>query len=544
MDPIKKVFDRRHFVLAGGAVSAVSALAVAGHAEKTSKSDATTGCGANSNQGIIHGVMVQKPVHKPVKMLTLEEVMAVAGAGAQGGPGAAGGPSGPGGAPGGASGGPGDAAKSNGEEGPGDFRDVKATPAVSIVDGKYVIEGSKPENVKSGKVSEKLATDLKIAASTSANGGVYVKGAGSEYSLVNANIDLSGSAPLSLGGPNSGAGADDYATLVIRNSTITTNGRWRNATSVQNHSILKVYNSTLTAHGEPFTPDITKTAQKQQLEIDGNSRAHVTLSNSYSYFYYSTIVGDGWAALSTDGSEGFVYLEANNCKVQTIKSGYGTYADGQCHNVINRCDFDVASMATIIAGEADVTFNDTLAKCGSYFALIHAIGSPNEMGTLKVTGGEVKCKNAGVLIKSANAEIVFDGTKIVSQSNVLLKSATSVDPQAAKAAKTKGMQVYGIHATLKNMDVEGDVIHTTDKENRGMTVYLESTTLKGAIKDASIKMNRLSKWIATADSNITIIGDVDVSQIDAPAGVTITAMASVSGKYKLASCGTLILLAS
>ena len=43
-----------------------------------------------------------------------------------------------------------------------------------------------------------------------------------------------------------------------------------------------------------------------------------------------------------------------------------------------------------------------------------------------------------------------------------------------------------------------------------MTVYLEQTTLKGAIKDASIKMNRLSKWFATKDSNVTIVGDVDV----------------------------------
>jgi hypothetical protein len=74
-----------------------------------------------------------------------------------------------------------------------------------------------------------------------------------------------------------------------------------------------------------------------------------------------------------------------------------------------------------------------------------------------------------------------------------------------------------------------------------MTVYLESTTLKGAIKDASISMNRLSKWTATADSNVTIVGNVDLSQIDAPAGVTITAVASEKGSYKLASCGILIL---
>jgi len=219
---------------------------------------------------------------------------------------------------------------------------------------------------------------VKINANNADVGGVFVKGMESEYTLADANIEVSGNAGLGLAGPGSGASAEDFATLTIRNSHITTNGENRNATAAQNHSILKVYNSTLTAHGVPFTPDITNTEQKKQLEIDGNSRAHVTLSNSYSYFYYCTVIADGWAALSTDGSEGFVYLEANNCKVLTVKSGYGTYADGMCHNYINNCDFDVASMAGIIAGEADITFKDTKAKCGTYFTLIHSIGTPAE----------------------------------------------------------------------------------------------------------------------------------------------------------------------
>jgi hypothetical protein len=94
------------------------------------------------------------------------------------------------------------------------------------------------------------------------------------------------------------------------------------------------------------------------------------------------------------------------------------------------------------------------------------------------------------------------------------------------------------------MYVEGDVDHSVDKEHRNMTVYLESTTLKGAIKDAYISINPLSKWIATADSNVTIVGSVDVSQVDAPAGVTINAIAGQSGTYKLAGGGTLILKAS
>jgi hypothetical protein len=557
MDRLKSLIGRRQFLIAGGAAST---LALANTEKATAES--AKGCGANQAT-IIKGVVVERPVHQPYKLPTLAEMMAAqgqSGAGAAGGPGGAAG--GPGGAPGaagspggatGAAGGPGGAAAggpggatgaAGGPGGPGGpgGGGVSATPAIYVLDSKYDADKSKAGAVAEGTVNDRFASKVKIKGDSSEIGGVYVKGMGTEYILADATIDLSGKAGGGLGGTATGASANDHSTLTIRNCTITASGQGRGATSVDGYSTLRVYNSTLTSNGEPYTKDFSTTTQKQQLEVDGNCRCHVTLSNSYSYFYYSTIVSLGWAALSTDSSEGFVYLEANHCTVKTIKSGYGTYADGSCHNVLNDCTFDVADMACIIAGEADCTFNHTNAKCGSYFALIHCVmGSTAEAGTLKVTGGEIATEKAAILVKSANAEIQVDGAKIKSASGVLLQSSVSVDPNAQKTAHIKGQKVYGIHATLKNMDLEGDVVHTEDAENRSMTVYLEQTTLKGAIKDASIKMNRLSKWFATKDSNVTIVGDVDVSQIDAPAGVTITAIAGEAGTHKLASCGTLVL---
>ena len=58
------------------------------------------------------------------------------------------------------------------------------------------------------------------------------------------------------------------------------------------------------------------------LGLGGNCRTHLSMGNSRAYFYDSKILAHSWAALSTDGSEGYVKLEANNCKVQTILSGY------------------------------------------------------------------------------------------------------------------------------------------------------------------------------------------------------------------------------
>jgi len=274
------------------------------------------------------------------------------------------------------------------------------------------------------------------------------------------------------------------------------------------------------------------------LEIDGNTRTHVT-TRAISYFYDCTIIADGWAALSTE--PGWLYLEANHCTVKTTKSGYGIYADKvEAYSVLNNCDFNVASMAAILEGGGDITFNNTKAKCGTYFALMHCIGTPDDVGTFNVNGGEIACKSPVVLVKSANVDINFNDVKVASESGILLKSQVSVDPNAANAANTKGKKIYGIQATFKDMDVAGDIIHG-DKDSRAMSIYLESTTLKGAIKDANIAIDADSQWTATGNSNVTIVGSVNITQIDAPKGITINAVAGESGTYNMASGGTLIL---
>jgi hypothetical protein len=366
-----------------------------------------------------------------------------------------------------------------------------------------------------------------------------VEGAGPEYIIANADIELSGDG-AGLAGMSTGAAADKYGKLVLRNVNITTTGSSRGATSATNYATLEVYDSTLIAHDAPFEPDYTASPQKKQLEIDGNSRTHVTMSNGYSFFYNSTIIADGWGALSTDAASEAVYLEANNCTVKTIKSGYGAYADILCYDVFNNCDFDTADMAIIMAGESEAVFRDTKADCGTYFALLHCVtGSPTEVSTLTVDGGEITCKSPVAIIKSHNVVLSFDDVKLATESGVLIKSAISEDPNATPV---EGQKVYGIHATFKSMDAVGDIVH--EDSERTMAVYLECATLKGAVKHAYLTMDNHSRWIATADSKVTILGDVNLSQIDAPAGVTINAVADESGTYTLEGGGQLILSAS
>jgi hypothetical protein len=91
------------------------------------------------------------------------------------------------------------------------------------------------------------------------------------------------------------------------------------------------------------------------------------------------------------------------------------------------------------------------------------------------------------------------------------------------------------------MTLEGDILHGDTK--RTMTLTFVDTSLKGAIHNATVSMDGGSKWTATADSMVTLEGNVDVSSLDAPVGVTITATAgkgcTLSGTYKLAGGGKL-----
>ncbi|MBN1625192.1 MAG: hypothetical protein JW944_01605 [Deltaproteobacteria bacterium] len=410
---------------------------------------------------------------------------------------------------------------------------IQSIPAICINNGKYLAEESKKDIVTAGEISDTYALGVEIVGEGYV-GGLVVKGIGSEYTLSDANIELSGDGT----GMGTGAAVEDHATLIIRNSNITCSGQ-RNAVSCKRSSTLKVYNSTLVGHGSPFDP-LAETPNpidnSQYLEIRGNSRTTETTSNSYIYFYNSTIIADGWGACSTDQSGQFVYQEANNCKIKTVKSGYGAYADWFCHDIFNNCEFDVASMAVIIAGEADATFRETKANCGTYFAMMHCVtGSHTEVGTLRVTGGEIACKSPAVIVKSHNAIIKFDDVKIAAESGILVKSIVNPDPNATRVEG----DVYGIHATFKDMDAVGDIIH--EDPARIMSISLESAILKGAVKNAYITIDGASRWIATADSQVAILGSVDVAQIDAPKGVTINAVADESGTYILVCGGALIL---
>ena len=195
----------------------------------------------------------------------------------------------------------------------------------------------------------------------------------------------------------------------------------------------------------------------------------------------------------------------------------------------------MARMAAILAGNCDMTFRDCDSRCGTYFALMHCVnGWQEEVGTVHVTGGRIRTKKEAFLVKSHNAEIVLDEVDVAAENGVLVHSIVNDDPCATKVTEPP----YGVNVTLNSMSVAGDLLH--EDTTRDMWVALNSTTLTGVIQGAHLAMDGGSKWIATADSRVVFTRDVDPAQIDAPAGVTITAVGGAAGEFELASGGRLV----
>jgi hypothetical protein len=423
---------------------------------------------------------------------------------------------------------------------------VKFTPAIFINDGVYLPDESTKAAVSGGKIGNASAQGIRISSNANDFNGIYVKGSKSNYTLSNAAINLSGNGSNDFLGIGSGAMVNGGGTLVLKNVRITTDGVVRSATTSTDHSTLRVYDSTLTANGGALPKGYVAKIGAGMMEppaplgLSGTARTCLTLNNSSSYFYNSTIVADGWGALSTDIALDHVYLEANNCDVQVRNKGYGTYADWNCKVVINNSKISTAGYAGIIASIGEIRFNKVNASSSGRGFLIHSVmrSNPAEIGLLEIIGGIITTQDTLILVKSANADITLDRAKLVSKSGSLIHSVVNDD---SMATKINGQKVPGIRATLKNTTIEGDILH--EDTERTMSVDLIATALKGAVKDASLSLDAGSRWTATSNSNMTLINAVDVSRIDALPGVIITAIAgqgcTLKGSYKLSSGGTL-----
>lgn len=417
--------------------------------------------------------------------------------------------------------------------------------SIDVIDAKLYVTETPYAEIK-GELSDSGMINALYKTDTICINGVYVGGK-SDFSIENSVFECKGYGIDDFAGNGSAVMVSDDSKVSLIKTNITTDGVIRPCTTANENSTLIVRNCVLDAHGgeipQSYVPRIGSGMMEPPpgLKLGGNCRTHLSMGNSKAYFYDSTIIANSWAALSTDGSMGDLYLEANDCTVICKNIGYGTYADNGCYNVLNRCRINVATHVAIIAGEASVKLHDCVVCSGKYCDLIHSIrGHYSVVTEAWVRGGSYDIGEAMFLVRSNNAYISVDGAKIKT-GKYLLCSEINDDPIATVVPEDQRLKVYGIKAVFSNGTYIGDIVHNDDV--RTMAVTFVDSHLQGAVQNAYIWLKR-STWTATADSNVALVGNTQVSAIDAPANITITALAGegceLSGAYRLASGGILI----
>ena len=438
--------------------------------------------------------------------------------------------------------------------------------AIYVRDGKVDKAKTHPDQVQAGRFTGRSADGVHVVVRADRSNGLYIAGK-SDFTLTRAKVEVFGN---SAGwdenfGLGAGATVGEGATLTVRDSTFETHGIKSLALAAANGT-LRVYKSRLHAFGGDVSAQnmIPGTGPgyvgaPEALNIVGTARTANVVGSGKAYYYDSTIISEGWGALSTDSARPYVYLEVNNCDVEARNGGYGLYADIGAEVVANSSRFKSTDYTGIISGDGKIRLNDVIEDGAIHGVMMHAPGQDFlKTADLRIKGGHYRTRNASLLVLSANADIDLDGVDLQPADGVLLRSEINpskrqpllrwlLDPKKAEDIRTG--PITGIHLALRNMTATGNIEHADT--TRPLAIDLTGTTLKGSvtgsvwtITDVTLRMGAGARWSATADSRVTLLEATDAGAFDAPPGVTITAIAgkgtTLKGRYTLATGGVLI----
>lgn len=338
--------------------------------------------------------------------------------------------------------------------------------------------------------------------------------------------------------------AEENAKVDIRGGSITTHGATRSATIATSGATLKVFGAKLATYGGPLPEGYVPVIGPGMMEppaplgLGGNCRTHLSMDNSESYFYNCDIYAEAWAALSTDSSGGYVYLEAKDSKITVGGNGYVIYADNGCHVVLDRCAVSSGNVFGIQDGNSSMDLREVSGTCQGYGFLIHGgMHDLADIGTIRLRDCDLTSCGPMFRCKSTNVDMYFKNCRLTCKDGVILETMLTDDEFYYKT-RSHAADDYGVQATFEDMELFGD-LRCEDPERKNCLNFVNTSLTGGISGSPRLRLTEGSSWVATRDSAVTLIGGAD--GIDAAAGVTITAKSDSlkAGTITLPSGGTL-----
>ena len=362
--------------------------------------------------------------------------------------------------------------------------------------------------------------------------------------VLNPDIHLSGPGCSDFTCKGAAVLAEENAKVDVRGGKIITHGATRSATIATSGSTLKVFGAKLATYGGPLPEDYVPVIGPGMMEppaplgLGGNCRTHLSMDNSESYFYDCDIYAEAWAALSTDSSGGYVYLEAKDSKIDVGGNGYCIYADNGCHVVLERCNISSGNVIGIQDGNSTINMREVNGASHGYrFLILGGMTDLADIGTIRLQDCELESQGPMFRCKSTNVDMYFKNCRLTCKDGVILETMLT-DDEFYYQTRSHTPDDYGVQVTFEEMELFGD-LHCEDPERKNC-LNLVNTALTGAISGSPLlQLTEGSTWVATKDSAVTLVGSAD--GIDAAAGVTVTAKSATApaGTVTLPSGGTL-----
>ena len=344
--------------------------------------------------------------------------------------------------------------------------------------------------------------------------------------IQHANIHLSGPGCSDFTCKGAAVLAEEGAKVDLRDSTIVTHGATRSATIATSGAILRVCDATLKTYGGPLPEGYVPVIGPGMMEppaplgLGGNCRTHLSMDNSESYFQNCTIYAEAWAALSTDSSGGYVYLEAKDSRIDVGGNGYVIYADNGCHVVLERCQISSGNVFGIQDGNSSIKMREVTGSCRGYGFLIHGgMTDLEDIGTIRLQDCDLTSHGPMLRCKSTNVDMYFKNCRFTCTDGIILETKLT-DDEFYYQTRSHTPDDYGVQATFEDMELFGDLL-CEDPERKNCLNFVNTSLTGGISGSPLLQLTEGSTWVATKDSSVTLIGTAD--GIDAAAGVTITA---------------------
>lgn len=387
---------------------------------------------------------------------------------------------------------------------------------IYVNDGAYFPDKSVAAAVSSGRVSDRDAQDIVIDSVGKEFNGIIVTGQ-SSFAISNSTINFTGNGRNDFDGLGAAIKVDGHAHVTIDHASIRSKGVARTAiwvgdhgTATINNSEIEVANGTLPADYswswlDPAQSKDVMLETPWMLGILGNNRATLVVADGTVHYNHTHIRAEAWGALSTDDPKGEIKLFANDCLIETIRSGYGAYTVGNTLDRFSSTRFEVADYGLIMASGSAVFTNGSVVNSRRIGVMAHGGAS----GSLTIEKHSVfNTDKAVIQLKSSSPDIWVDGSQLHSKSGVILEAFVNDDPNNGGSGPPPAASAPGaadappppppvqtglynaphktkdIEAHFKNVDLAGDFVNALTAQS-SLNLHLVHAHITGAITTAS-----------------------------------------------------------